>query len=163
MKKWILMSCSILPLCLQMPYLHSAWRNSRLDHWDWLFYLAAIPAIGWALHKEKPARHDWWALLLLLPMLLLSLTSKIHHINALAAASSVVFLFAAAWLQSGNLYGTGACSLRHTQNQLQFPLPDNPALSDDQEFTAAAGPSAAGIQQRQSQPWRQCLYRCQRI
>ena len=98
MKKWILMSCSILPLCLQMPYLHSAWRNSRLDHWDWLFYLAAIPAIGWALHKEKPARHDWWALLLLFPMLLLSLTSKIHHINALAAASSVVFLFAAAWL-----------------------------------------------------------------
>lgn len=98
MKKLILMCCSILPLCLQMPYLHSAWRNSRLDHWDWLFYLAGIPAIVWAARKEKTNRCDWWALVLLIPMLFLSLTSKIHHINALAAASAVVFIFAAVWL-----------------------------------------------------------------
>ena len=98
MKKLILMCCSILPLCLQMPYLHSAWRNSRLDHWDWLFYLAGIPAIVWAVRKEKTNRCDWWALILLIPMLILSLTSKIHHINALAAASAVIFIFAAVWL-----------------------------------------------------------------
>lgn len=98
MKKISLMLCSLIPLCLQVPYLVSAWRSSRLDQWDWIFYLLAIPAFLWACKKEKIGKHDWWALLLLIPTLLLALTPFYHKVNALAVASSVACIFASVWL-----------------------------------------------------------------
>ena len=98
MKKICLMLCSVIPLGLQMSYLFSAWSQSRLDQWDWLFYLAAIPAAVYAAGKEEVRTHDWWACCLLIPALVLALTGGIHHINALAVASSVVVIFAAVWL-----------------------------------------------------------------
>ena len=44
MIKIALVLLSSLPLLLHSPYLLQAWRNSRLDHLDWIFYLAAVPA-----------------------------------------------------------------------------------------------------------------------
>ncbi|MBQ8755822.1 MAG: exosortase-associated EpsI family protein [Lentisphaeria bacterium] len=98
MKKLLLLSTAFLPLCFHSPYLFQAWSSSRLDHWDWIFYLLSIPAAVWALHKEKFGKCDFYALLLLLPMLFLTVSSSIHHINALAVASAAGVLFAAVWL-----------------------------------------------------------------
>ena len=98
MKKSVFMLCSSALLFYQMPYLFSAWRFSRLDQWDWLFYLLAIPAIFWAQRQEKIGKCDWTALFLLIPMLLLAVTPFYHHINAVAVASSVIFIFSAVWL-----------------------------------------------------------------
>ena len=98
MKKIVLMLCSLIPLCLQVPYLLNAWRTSRLDQWDWLFYLLAIPAFLWACRKEKIEKCDWWALLLLVPALFLALTPFLHKVNALAVASSAVCIYSAVWL-----------------------------------------------------------------
>ena len=98
MKKISFMLCSLIVLLVQIPYLVSAWRFSRLDQWDWCFYLLAVPAVIWALRKEKIGKCDWTALFLLVPMLLLALTPSYHHINAAAVASSVVCIFAAVWL-----------------------------------------------------------------
>ena len=98
MKKISFMLCSLIVLLVQIPYLVSAWRFSRLDQWDWCFYLLAVPAVIWALRKEKIGKYDWTALFLLVPLLLLALTPSYHHINAAAVASSVVCIFAAVWL-----------------------------------------------------------------
>ena len=57
MTKVILICCSIIPLCLQIPYLVSAWRASRLDQWDWIFFIAAIPPSpdpGRDIHVPSP-------------------------------------------------------------------------------------------------------------
>ena len=58
MLKTVLLLLSFLPLLLHSPYLLQAWQNSRLDHWDWIFYLAAVPAAVWALYKEKLGKYD---------------------------------------------------------------------------------------------------------
>lgn len=92
------MFCAVIPLCLQTPYLFSAWSSSRLDRWDWIFFTAAIPAMFYACRKEKIEKCDFTALFLLIPMLFSALTPSFHQINALAAASSVIFIFAAVWL-----------------------------------------------------------------
>lgn len=89
---------SFIPLCIHLPYLFSAWQGSRLDKFDWVFYILAIPAAIWAARKEKSEKCDYSALLLLIPMLFLSLTTKLHNINALAIAASVGVSFAAVWL-----------------------------------------------------------------
>ena len=98
MIKIILMLFSFVPLCLMSPYLLQAWTGSRLDHWDWLFYLAAIPAAIWAKRSQKPGKCDFYALFLLLPMLFAAMGKSFHHINALAVAASAGVIFAAVWL-----------------------------------------------------------------
>lgn len=98
MKKSLLLCCSVIPLILQIPYLVSAWSNSRLDRWDWVFYLLATAAFFPVFQKNRIGKSDCSALFLLLPALFLALTPFYHNVNALAAASSVVCIFAAAWL-----------------------------------------------------------------
>ena len=97
MTKIILMLCSVIPLVLQTPYLISAWRSSRLDQWDWIYYLLALAAMLWAFSKEKIGKYDWQACFLLIPMIVLTFTQAFHHVNALAVASSVGCIFAAVW------------------------------------------------------------------
>ena len=89
MIKIILICVSFLPLLLHSTYLWQTWTGSRLDHWDWIFFLLSIPATFWAIHKEKFEKCDFYALLVLIPCLILTLLEQIHHINALAVASAV--------------------------------------------------------------------------
>ncbi len=89
---------AFLPLVCQSPYLRQAWTGSRLDHWDWIFYLAGIPAAVWAVRREKLGKCDFYALFMLLPMLFLSIAKEFHHINALAVAASVGVIFSVVWL-----------------------------------------------------------------
>ena len=98
MIKLLLLIASALPLCLHSPYLLQAWNSSRLDKWDWIFYILAIPAVISAVRISKPGKSDYYALLLLLPMLFLTATPSLHHINALSIASAVGVIFATAWL-----------------------------------------------------------------
>ena len=98
MIKLLLLLLSVVPLAVHSPYLLQAWSSSRLDHWDWIFYLAAIPAAAWAAHKEKLEKCDFFALFLLIPMLLLTVGGSYHHINAILTASAVGVIFAAVWL-----------------------------------------------------------------
>ncbi|MBO5723617.1 MAG: exosortase-associated EpsI family protein [Lentisphaeria bacterium] len=97
MIKIFLMLCSLIPLCLQIPYLLSAWRSSRLDQWDWIFYLLAVPAVVLAVRRRKMEQWDYHALVPGIGTLFLVLTTPYHKINALAAASAVVFIFAIVW------------------------------------------------------------------
>lgn len=89
---------SFVPLFLHSPYLWQAWMGSRLDHWDWIFYLISIPAVLWAVYREKFGKCDFYALLILIPSLLLTFSVQIHHINAVAVASAVGVIFSAVWL-----------------------------------------------------------------
>ena len=98
MIKIVLVLFSSLPLLLHSPYLLQAWKNSRLDHWDWIFYLAAIPATLWALYKEKPGKYDFCALFVLLPSLILTTLPALHNINALLIVSALGVIFSAFWL-----------------------------------------------------------------
>ncbi|MBQ9087808.1 MAG: hypothetical protein IJY46_03415 [Lentisphaeria bacterium] len=98
MIKTVLIVLSFLPLLLHFPYLLQAWQNSRLDHWDWIFYLAAVPAAFWAMYKEKLGKYDFYALFLLIPALALTVFPALHHINALLTASAVGVIFATVWL-----------------------------------------------------------------
>lgn len=98
MKKMFFFPLAFLPLILHSPYLYQAWNGSRLDRWDWIFYLAGIPAAIWALRSQKPGKCDFYALILLLPMFLLTAGSSFHHINALAVAAAVGVIFSTIWL-----------------------------------------------------------------
>ena len=71
MIKIIFILLSFLPLVIHSPYLLQAWSGSRLDHWDWIFYLLTIPAIFLSCRNEKAEKCDFTALFLLLPMLFL--------------------------------------------------------------------------------------------
>lgn len=98
MIKVVLMLCSLVPLGMSMPYLLQAWSSSRLDKLDWIFYLLTIPAAVWVLRGEKTGKADWYALFLLLPMLLLALATPYHQINAVGVGASVGVIYAVLWL-----------------------------------------------------------------
>ena len=89
---------SFLPLLFHFSYLLQAWRSSRLDQWDWIFYLAGIPAAIWVLRKETLGKCDYRALFLLIPMLCFTAGGRIHHINALLIFSAVGVIFSVIWL-----------------------------------------------------------------
>ena len=97
MIKNILLICSLIPLAFQSKYLLTAWNNSRLDQWDWIFYLLSIVAFFFGYKKEKINKCDYSSLLLVVIMLVLSFTTNFHKINALSVASSVAFIFAYTW------------------------------------------------------------------
>ena len=98
MIKVLFVLLSFAPLCFHAPYLLQAWSSSRLDHWDWIFYLASIPAAAMAVRKEKFGKFDFYALFLLFPMLFLTAGKGIHHINALCIASAAGVIFSTVWL-----------------------------------------------------------------
>ena len=82
MKKLLLTVFFVIPLCLHVPYLINAWRYSRLDQFDGIFYLVGIISFIFSIKKEQAKKCDYWSLFLLFPMLFLSLTTPFHHINA---------------------------------------------------------------------------------
>ena len=98
MKKIIFVLLSAIPFVLQLPYLLSAWRGSRLDRLDWIFCLLAIPATVWACRKEKSGKTEWQALLLLVPALILSLAVNLHNVNSIAVAAAMLCIWSAVWL-----------------------------------------------------------------
>ena len=98
MSKIIFILLAFMPLCWHSPYLLQAWRSSRLDQWDWIFYLATVPAAIWAMRKEKFGKCDFYALFLLIPMLCLTFGERFHHINALLIISAVGIIFSAVWM-----------------------------------------------------------------
>ena len=104
MKKLLLTVFFVIPLCLHVPYLINAWRYSRLDQFDGIFYLVGIISFIFSIKKEQAKKCDYWSLFLLFPMLFLSLTTPFHHINAVGIASSVILIFSGIWfLYSWNL------------------------------------------------------------
>lgn len=101
MMKKVFLILSFVPLLFHFPYLLQAWNTSRLDHYDWIFFLAAVPAAFWAVRKEKWGKCDYFALFLLVPVLLLTSFPALHHINALCVASALGVIFAFQWLLGG--------------------------------------------------------------
>ena len=97
MIKFTLLMVSLTPLGLQIPHLLTAWRTSRLDHWDWIFYLLACPAVWLACRRKSAGQVDWYALCLLIPMAGLALTTCLHKVNAVGIAASVLCVFASVW------------------------------------------------------------------
>ena len=98
MIKKALILLSFLPLLLHSPYLLQAWRSSRLDKLDWIFYLLTIPAALWAIRKEKIGKCDHFAWILLIPVSFLAFAYPLHHIHALSIAAAVGVIFAMTWL-----------------------------------------------------------------
>ena len=105
MMKLFFILLSFLPLGVHFPYLLQAWDSSRLDRWDWIFFLAFIPAAFWALRNEKSGKWDFWALGVLLPMLVLTFCPQLHHINAISIASAVGVIFGTVWLVGSWSFG----------------------------------------------------------
>ena len=97
MIKVILLILSAIPLACQIPYFIQAWSGSRLDRWDWIYYLLGIGAMIGALYVRKPGKFDWRGVVLLLVMLALTFSTSYHQINALSIAAAVGVIFAAAW------------------------------------------------------------------
>ena len=97
MIKVILLILSAIPLACQIPYFIQAWSGSRLDRWDWIYYLLGIGAMIGALYDRKPGKFDWRGVVLLLVMLALTFSTSYHQINALSIAAAVGVIFAAAW------------------------------------------------------------------
>ena len=88
-------------MAVNAPYLVSAWRSSRLDSFDWIFCLFAIPAVVWAWKINKPGKWDFRALFPAVPALLLVLLKPLHHVNALSVAGGVIFVWSVIHLAFG--------------------------------------------------------------
>ncbi len=101
MLKLLLTCVSIVPLALHVPYLCGAWMSSRLDHWDWIFYIMAVGAGIYAQNGEKREKCDPWALIVLAGNLFLAATTNYHHINALGIMASVGVIWSVVWLNYG--------------------------------------------------------------
>lgn len=101
MKKYIIFLLSFLSFIPSAPYLFQAWKSSRLDSWDWIFYLLALPALIWVMRENKWGKWDLRALFFALPSLALALTKGFHHVNALSVMGSVIFVWSAAFLVGG--------------------------------------------------------------
>ena len=97
MIKILLMLASLVPMIVHFPYLLQAWSGSRLDHWDWIFYLMALPAAAWAWSGSKRGKCDFWALIMLAGAAA-AVFPALHHINALCIAASAGVVFAMVWL-----------------------------------------------------------------
>ncbi len=95
--KIVLLLLSAVPLGLQIPYFCQAWSSSRLDQWDWIYYLLGTAAVILTCRKEKMGRYDFTAVFMYLPMLFLALAGDLHNVNALAVAASLGVLYAAIW------------------------------------------------------------------
>lgn len=100
-QKAILLSCSLLAFLPSVPYLFQAWRNSRLDSWDWIFYVLALPAVIWAWRNEDCGKKDFKALFVALPMLFLALGRHFHEIHALSVIGAGGFVWSMAYLAGG--------------------------------------------------------------
>ena len=123
MIKALFIAASFVPLLIHSTYLWQAWTGSRLDQWDWIFYLITLPAAFWAVYKEKSGKWDFYALFLLLPALLLTFAVPLHNINALAVASAVGVIFSSMPSQSRTASGYGTwLSMAMSANSLIFCL-----------------------------------------
>ncbi len=98
MKKAVLTALSALPLLCHLPYLFTAWSNSRLDSWDWIFFILTIPAAWYAADKERSGNTDYSALAGVIPMLILTILTPFHQVNALGIASAMLVIFCTVWL-----------------------------------------------------------------
>ena len=97
MKKYFLILLSFVIFIPSVPYLRAAWYGSRLDGWDWIFYLLTIPAAGYAMHKNVCGKWDFRAIFAAVPALMLALAKDVHHIHALSVIGSGFFVWSAAW------------------------------------------------------------------
>ena len=97
MKKYILILLAMASFIPSAPYLWEAWRSSRLDGWDWIFYLLTIPAVCCAIHKNPCGKWDYRAIGVAVLALILVLAKNVHHINALCVIGSGLFVWSAAW------------------------------------------------------------------
>ena len=73
MIKIILMFISAVPLFLHSPYLLQAWCGSRLDHWDWIFYILAAVAAVLAVRQEKIEKCDYYHIIMYKSVIFLTL------------------------------------------------------------------------------------------
>lgn len=101
MKKYLLILLAFLSFIPSVTYLLQTWKSSRLDSWDWIFYLLTIPALIWAMRGNPCQKSDWRALFFAIPALGLALTEKIHNINALSVIGSVGFVWSVAFWAGG--------------------------------------------------------------
>ena len=100
-KRFFLLALSLPVLIVNVPYLVSAWKSSRLDHYDWIFYLLAIGLIVWTWKKYPPEKLDLHALFAAVPALLPVVFKSYHQINALSVAGGVVFIWSLTYLAGG--------------------------------------------------------------
>ena len=99
------MVASLLVFLPSAGYLWQAWNSSRLDSWDWSFFLLCIPAAILAVKSgEESGKVDWWALSVAVPALFLSVGVGIHHVYAASVLGSVWFVWAVIWLSGGWRY-----------------------------------------------------------
>lgn len=101
MKKTLLMFASLLGFLPNAPYLLHAWRNSRLDSLDWIFYTLSVPAAVWVARENKPEKCDHWGWLLLTPAAFLLAGRSLHNINAASVLGSVWFVWSVIWILGG--------------------------------------------------------------
>lgn len=101
MKKRILLLASLLVFLPNLAYLFQAWRSSRLDSWDWIFYLLSIPALIWSARETTLKKHDHWGWLLLLPAAILLFGRSWHQINAFGVLGSVALGWSMSWIFGG--------------------------------------------------------------
>ena len=101
MIKKLIMAASPLILLYNAGYLLDAWSNSRLDRWDWIFYLMAIPAAVWSLREFRPDKWDYKALFVLAFTLLLAAGKDLHNTNALCVAAAAGVVWSLVWLLGG--------------------------------------------------------------
>ena len=101
MKKYLLILLSFLIYIPSANYLIQAWESSRLDSYDWIFYLLTIPAAAWSVYKNRCEKSDWKAVFIAVPALIAALLKNFHYVNALSIIGCAVFVWSTTFLLGG--------------------------------------------------------------
>ena len=101
MKKYLLILLGFSSFIPSLPYLAQAWKSSRLDSWDWIFFLLTIPAFIWAVQKNRPEKWDFRALFIAVPTLIPVLAKNFHNIHALSVIGCVFFVWSVTFFAGG--------------------------------------------------------------
>ena len=105
MKKYILIFASFLGFLPNVRYLYQAWSHSRLDSFDWIFYLIGLGAIIWGMKDNRPGKLDFSALVTAFISLLLIVGKNYYHVNALSVLGSIGFAWSISCFVGGWAFG----------------------------------------------------------
>lgn len=102
--KPMLLIVGFVPLLWKLPYMATAWQNSPLDRWDWIFFIlfALISIMLWPRLKRYSSDNlDLSALFVAVPFLLLFFASFVVDIHLMGIVAAVFFSWSMCWLVLG--------------------------------------------------------------
>lgn len=102
--KSAMLAVGFFPLLWKLPYMWTAWQNSPLDRWDWVFFIlfSLLVITLWSrLKRDSEPNFDLSALFTAVPFLLLFFGSFMLDNHLVGIVAAISFSWSMCWLTLG--------------------------------------------------------------